>query len=161
MTGVDSGERGPPAQVCVTLISLGGNKILEATIAINDKTGKTDFTQVKKNYFNGALHFTAIDGSDYTPVPLMNLTISIPGDVQCVNISITDDSLLEETETLTAGINTQQDNGVNSTLLISIGITDDDGQCVDCMKMGSIIRSHFSVKTSSFKVPIRARFHCG
>ena len=75
---------------------------------------------------------SAENGSDYTAVssPLTFPATTSSDDVmQCINVSITDDSVFEESETFTVTVTTANPRvtlGNNDT---TVTITDNEGQC--------------------------------
>jgi hypothetical protein len=120
---VDSIEGGPPAQVCVTIIDLEGASITVETVTTQDDTGKWSGSQQYESDDHAI--FTATAGSDYTMLTSMGLGFPpspMPGAMECVNISITDDTEQEMTEMFNASVSINTD-----TQSVPIRITDNDG----------------------------------
>ena len=124
-------EEGGTVQVCATLttpISIGAG--VTVTLATSDGTG----TMLKHStiHFQCASFAAAIAGSDYVSV---SMDVVFPagtsnGDMQCIDVTIIDDSEMEGDETFTVALTTS--SPVVMTLgnaVTTITITDNDGEC--------------------------------
>ena len=81
------------------------------------------------------MNFSSLDsaenGSDYTAVssPLTFLATTSTDDImQCINVSITDDSVFEEPETLTVTVTTTTPRVTLGNDNTTVTITDNEGQ---------------------------------
>ena len=77
--------------------------------------------------------YSALDGSDYTMLT-MDVLFSAGADnmrTECVNISITNDSLLERNETFTVQLTSADLDVLTPDNMTYITITSEDGKMVD------------------------------
>ena len=123
-------EEGGTVQVCATLttpISIGID--VTVTLATSDDTG----TMLKHNTIHSqcASLSAAIAGSDYLSVStdVVFSAGTSNGGMQCINVTIIDDSEIEGDETFTVTLTTSSPAVTLGNAVTTITITDNDGEC--------------------------------
>ena len=123
---------GESVQVCATLsdVPAGGTVAIYIMLVTSDGKIVVFFNIVHE--VNSFSLGSAEDGSDYTAVssPLtFPATTSTDDVMRCINVSITDDSVFEESETFTVTVTTTNPRVSLGNDYTTVNITDNEGQC--------------------------------
>ena len=123
------GEEGGTVQVCATLTTPVSIGAVTVTLTTSDDTG----TMLKHSTVRSQCESlsAAIAGSDYVSV---SMDVVFPastsnGDMQCIDVTIMDDSEMEGDETFTVALTTSSPVVTLGNAVTTITITDNDGEC--------------------------------
>lgn len=109
-------------QMCVAITSLGGNVLTMGEVNALSGSGKNSNSRFASLIM---IFITATIGNDFTNDPYVFTVMSIG--TSCVNVSIIDDSELEDTEDFLAVVVVTHSNGFSFNTTKAFSITDNDG----------------------------------